>query len=406
MSHPTSFPIKPGGVTLAQGFLAGAVYAGIKPGNEDRRDFALILSEVPAVAAATFTTNKIKAAPVRVSQANLRSGDIRGVLLNSGNANACNGIVGIQHAKRSLKAVAQVLKLRDRQLLVCSTGRIGVELPIEKMEAAAALFPESLSRKNSRKAAKAIMTSDTFLKEIAVQVAVGGKVVSIGGIAKGAGMINPNMATMLSVVTTDLAIEKRELQRALSIAVEQSYNRITVDGDMSTNDTVILLANGATGGDPVTSEHPDFPTFQEALNFVTRNLAKMIVEDGEGVSKFVEVQVNGAATFQDARKVANAIANSTLVKCAWNGEDPNWGRIMDAIGYSTARAREEMIDIYYDGLLAVQNGMKTATPLKLLRKVMKKRKFKVTVDLHLGHAQYIIYTTDLTAKYVELNKGE
>ena len=166
MSHPTTFPIKPGGVTLAQGFVAGAVYAGIKPGNEDRRDFALILSEVPAVAAATFTTNKIKAAPVRVSQANLRNGDIRGVLLNSGNANACNGIVGIQHAKRSLKAVARVLKLRDRQLLICSTGRIGVELPIAKMEAAAALFPESLSRKNSGKAAKAIMTSDTFPKEI------------------------------------------------------------------------------------------------------------------------------------------------------------------------------------------------------------------------------------------------
>ena len=242
MSHSTSIPIKTGGVTLAKGFLAGAVYAGIKPGNEDRRDFALILSEVPAVAAATFTTNKIKAAPVRVSQANLRNGDIRGVLLNSGNANACNGIVGIQHAKRSLKAVARALKLRDQQLLVCSTGRIGVELPIEKMELASALFPASLSKKNSRKVAKAIMTSDTFPKEIAVQVQVGGKVVSIGGIAKGAGMINPNMATMLSVVTTDLAIEKKELQRALSIAVEQSYNRITVDGDMSTNDTVILLA--------------------------------------------------------------------------------------------------------------------------------------------------------------------
>ena len=406
MSHSTSIPIKTGGVTLAKGFLAGAVYAGIKPGNEDRRDFALILSEVPAVAAATFTTNKIKAAPVRVSQANLRNGDIRGVLLNSGNANACNGIVGIQHAKRSLKAVARALKLRDQQLLVCSTGRIGVELPIEKMELASALFPASLSKKNSRKVAKAIMTSDTFPKEIAVQVQVGGKVVSIGGIAKGAGMINPNMATMLSVVTTDLAIEKKELQRALSIAVEQSYNRITVDGDMSTNDTVILLANGAAGSSVVTSEHVDFPTFQEGLNFVTRNLARMIVEDGEGVSKFVEVQVNGAATFQDARKVANAIANSTLVKCAWNGEDPNWGRIMDAIGYSTARAREEMIDIYYDGLLAVQNGMKSATPLKLLHKVMKKRKFKVTVDLHLGTAQYIIYTTDLTAEYVELNKGE
>ncbi len=403
---PTNFPLVSGGVTLPAGFLAGAVHAGIKPGNTDKRDFALILSEGPCVAAATFTTNKIKAAPVRVSQANLRNGDIRGVLLNSGNANACNGIVGIQHAKRSLRAVAKSTGLKDRQLLVCSTGRIGVELPIEQMEKAARPLAEALSRKGSRKTAKAIMTSDTFPKEIAVQIVVAGRNVSIGGIAKGAGMINPNMATMLSIVTTDLAIEKKELQRALGIAVEQSFNRITVDGDMSTNDTVILLANGAAGGDAVSSNHRDFPRFQEALNFVTRNLARMIVEDGEGVSKFVEVQVNGAATFQDARKVANAIANSTLVKCAWHGEDPNWGRVMDAIGYSTARAREEMIDIYYDGLMAVKNGMKTPTPLKALRSVMKKRKFKVTVDLHLGAAQYIIYTTDLTAAYVELNKGE
>ena len=406
MTTPTTFPTVSGGVSLAEGFLAGAVFAGIKPGNEGKRDFALILSQLPAVAAATFTTNKIKAAPVRISIANLRGGDIRGVLLNSGNANACNGIIGIQHGKRSLRAAAKALGLKERQLLVCSTGRIGVELPIEKMEKAAELLPSSLSRRGSRKVAKAIMTSDTFPKEIAVQVEIAGRTISIGGIAKGAGMINPNMATMLSIITTDLAIEKKELQRTLGIAVEQSYNRITVDGDMSTNDTVIILANAAAGGNPIGMEHPDFAVFQEALNFVTRNLARMIVEDGEGVSKFVEVQVNGAATYQDARKVANAIANSTLVKCSWNGEDPNWGRIMDAIGYSTARAREEMIDIYYDGLIAVKNGMKTATPLKALRSVMKKRKFKVTVDLHLGTAQYIIYTTDLTAEYVELNKGE
>ncbi len=406
MTTPTTFPTVSGGVSLAEGFLAGAVFAGIKPGNESKRDFALILSQLPAVAAATFTTNKIKAAPVRISIANLRGGDIRGVLLNSGNANACNGIIGIQHGKRSLRAAAKALGLKERQLLLCSTGRIGVELPIEKMEKAAELLPSSLSRKGSRKVAKAIMTSDTFPKEIAVQVEIAGRTISIGGIAKGAGMINPNMATMLSIITTDLAIEKKELQRTLGIAVEQSYNRITVDGDMSTNDTVIILANAAAGGNPIGMEHPDFAVFQEALNFVTRNLARMIVEDGEGVSKFVEVQVNGAATYQDARKVANAIANSTLVKCSWNGEDPNWGRIMDAIGYSTARAREEMIDIYYDGLIAVKNGMKTATPLKALRSVMKKRKFKVTVDLHLGTAQYIIYTTDLTAEYVELNKGE
>lgn len=406
MTIPTTFQKLPGGVTLAEGFVAGSVFAGIKPANTaGAPDFAVVLSQVPAVAAATFTTNRIKAAPVRLSQANLRQNDIRGVILNSGNANACNGIVGIQHAKRTIRAIAKALALTDRQFLVCSTGRIGVPLPIEKMEVAAAGFAGRLTRKGSPKVARAIMTSDTFPKEIAVQVEIGGKRIAVGGIAKGAGMINPNMATMLAVVTTDLAVERRELQRALAIAVEQSFNRITIDGDMSTNDTVILLANGASGIGPIEDE-AEANKFQEALNFVTRNLARMIVEDGEGVSKFVEVQVNGAATFQDARKVATAIANSTLVKCAWHGEDPNWGRIMDAIGYSTARVREEMIEIYYDGLCAVQNGMASATPMKNLRSVMKKRKFKVTVNLHLGTAQYNIYTTDLTAQYVELNKGE
>jgi glutamate N-acetyltransferase/amino-acid N-acetyltransferase len=248
-----------------------------------------------------------------------------------------------------------------------------VPLPIEKMAARIAEMPAVLTRDGSLQAAEAIMTSDTFPKEFAVELAIGGKLVRLGGIAKGAGMIDPNMATMLCFVTTDAAIEKRALQQALSVSVEQSFNRITIDGDMSTNDTVIALANGLAGNEPLNCESPDFQPFQEALDYVTRNLARMIVEDGEGVTKFVEVHVNGAVNYSDARKAAEAIAKSTLTKCAWFGGDPNWGRIMDAIGYSGAKMREELIDIYYDGVIAVQGGLASRTPMENLQKIVAER---------------------------------
>lgn len=407
-----------GGVTAAAGFLAGAAFAGVKPGNRKKADVAVVCADGPAVGAATFTTNKIQAAPVRVSRAHLRTTDLRAVVLNSGNANACTGHAGIEHARRMARATATALGLRERQVLVCSTGRIGVELPIERIEATLApLRPPALGGRvlsptatGSKAAARAIMTSDTFPKEFAVRWQQGrgedAPELTLGGMAKGAGMIRPDMATMLCVLTTDAALEKKDLQRALRGAVEQSFNRITVDGDMSTNDTVILLANGRAGGRTLEPGGREFGAFQNALNQVTRNLARLIVEDGEGVTKFVEVHVSGAATFEDARKAAEAVANSALVKCSWNGGDPNWGRIVDAVGYSGAQVREEMLEVYYNGIAAVKHGVASRTPKSKLQEVVRAPKFTVHVHLHLGSAEYVVYTTDLSTDYVRLNKGE
>ena len=403
----SSFTEIPGGITAPQGFLAGSAYCGIKAANASRPDIAIIHSPQPTEVAATFTTNRVKAAPVRVSQANLRSADVRAIVANAGNANACTGIAGIETAKRMVHATAEALGLKDRQVMVCSTGRIGVPLPIEKMEATIAeKFPGALSAQGSARAAKAIMTSDTFAKECAVECEIDGQPVRIGGIAKGAGMIDPNMATMLCFLTTDAAIDKELLQHALSVSVEQSFNRITVDGDMSTNDTVILLANGLAGNKPLRASSGDLKIFQRALDQVTQSLAHMIVEDGEGVTKFVEVQVDGAANHTDARKTAEAVAKSSLVKCAWFGGDPNWGRIMDAIGYSTARVREELVDIYYDGVIAVKGGTASRTPAAKLHELVAAKRFKVTINLNLGPGEYTVYTTDLSVDYVKLNMGE
>lgn len=395
-----------GGVTAPRGFLAAAVFAGIKASNKGRNDMALVVSEVPAAAAGVFTTNRVKAAPVRVSRAHIRSKHARAVLLNSGNANACTGPAGIATAKSLAAAAAQSLGCATGQILVCSTGRIGVPLPLEKMSAKLPELAAGLSEKNGLLAAKAIMTSDSFAKEYALEVRAPGGTFRVGGMAKGAGMINPNMATMLCVVTTDAKISKGTLQNALHHAAERTFNRITVDGDMSTNDTVLALANAAAGGASIKSGTTDHALFLEALNEVCLKLAHMIVEDGEGVSKFVTVQVRGAASLQAARKVAEAVANSTLVKCAWAGNDPNWGRILDAVGYCGVRIREELVDIYYDGVAAVRGGTATATPKDKLVAAVTPRKFTVTIDLHQGRAFYTVYTTDLTEKYVELNLSE
>jgi glutamate N-acetyltransferase/amino-acid N-acetyltransferase len=303
-------------------------------------------------------------------------------------------------------ATGKALGLKAKQVLVCSTGRIGVAMPIDKIEATLGEMESSLGRNGSIAAARAIMTSDTYPKECAVEFIAGGKTIRIGGIAKGAGMIDPNMATMLCFITTDAAIDKRTLQKALSVSVEQSFNRITIDGDMSTNDTVLALANGAAENKPLKYGTKEFKAFQTALDYVTRELAWMIVKDGEGVSKFVEVKVDGAASLADARKAAEAIANSTLVKCAWYGEDPNWGRIMDAIGYSGAKMREEVVDIYYDGVLLVKGGMLSKTPLEKVLPIARQKRFMITIDLNIGRADYTVYTTDFTTEYVKLNMGD
>jgi glutamate N-acetyltransferase/amino-acid N-acetyltransferase len=395
-----------GGVTAPKGFVACSGYCGVKPSNKDRPDVAMIYSTRSAVGAATFTTNRVKAAPVRVSRAYLRSAETRAIIANSGNANACTGPIGIEHAKRMTRAAGRALSIPEYQVLVCSTGRIGQQLPIEKLEDTISQLPPRLASDGSLKAARAIMTSDTFPKEIAVKLRIDEQTVRIGGIAKGAGMIDPNMATMLAFITTDANIPKPDLRVALICAVEQSFNRITVDGDMSTNDTVILLANAIAGNEPLVTSHKAFGFFQEALNYVTANLARMIVEDGEGVTKFVEVHVQGAATHGDARRAAETVAKSALVKCAWAGNDPNWGRLMGALGYSGARMREEFVEIFFDGVIAVQNGVVSRTPVDQLRKIVSLPKFTITIDLHMGAAEHAVYTTDLTPAYVEFNMSE
>jgi glutamate N-acetyltransferase/amino-acid N-acetyltransferase len=395
-----------GGITAPQGFQAASLYCGIKETNPSKEDIALIFSQSPAVAAATFTTNQVKAAPVLISKAHLRlARTARAIIANSGNANACTGPEGLESARRMCRATAAALGVRPREVLICSTGRIGVQLPIAKMEAAISRFPAKLGP-HSRKAAQAIMTSDSFPKEIAVECNIGGCPVRIGGIAKGAGMIDPNMATMLSFVTTDAAIPRLDFQKAIRASVAQSFNRITVDGDMSTNDTVLALANGRAGNSPLAFGSPAFPLFQAALDRVTAALARMIVKDGEGVSRFIDLHLTGARTGREARLAARAVANSMLVKCAWFGGDPNWGRIMDAVGYSGARIRENRIRISYDGIPAVEGGMPAPTPVSRLRSVARKKEFSITVDLGLGSGSFRIWTTDLTPKYVEFNMGE
>lgn len=381
-----------------KGFAAAAISAGIKYPVGQRDDMALVVADEPCTAAATFTTNKVQAAPVLVSKEHLRSRRCRGVILNSGNANACTGEPGVANARAMTAAVATELGVKPEEILVCSTGRIGVPLPIEKMLAAVPALAAGLGA-HSEEAARAIMTSDTVHKEAAREFTSNGRKFRVGGIAKGAGMIDPNMATMLAVITTDAAFSKAELQRRLRTAVERSFNRITIDGDMSTNDTVILLASGAQGV-------PDGDDFQEALDSVALDLAMKIVLDGEGVTRFIEVEVRGAKNTKDARLAAEAIANSTLTKCAWAGGDPNWGRILDAAGYSGAALDPNKVSIDYDKVPAVRGGMPAKTPFARLEAVAKKKAFKVTVDLHLGAASYTVFTTDLTEAYVNFNLGE
>ena len=387
-----------GGVCAAGGFFCGSVACGIKDPEESRDDTALLISQTPCTSAATFTTNLVKAAPVQVSMEHLKLGNIRAVILNSGNANACTGPQGLADARAMAAAAAARVGLTVEQFLVCSTGRIGIPLPISRIETGVANI--RLSRRAGLKCAQAIMTSDTFPKEVSFGVETESGAFRIGGMAKGAGMINPNMATMLCVLTTDAAIPQPALRVALRTAVDNSFNRITVDGDMSTNDTVILLANGASGTAPPLAQ------FQEALDTATKALARMIVKDGEGVSRLVEVEVQGAASSGDARRAAEAVANSALVKCAWAGGDPNWGRIMCALGYSGARMIEEKTNLWYGDLPIVQHGVLASTPWAKLKAVAANEEFRVKIDLSIGEFSHTVWTTDLTEEYVRFNLGE
>lgn len=400
-----------GGVNAAKGFLSGTASCGIKRTGSTqgvRSDLSIVASEFPATAAGVFTTNLVKAAPVLLSRRHLESGKARAVLLNSGNANACTGAPGLRAAEQTANSAAVALGLHVDEVLICSTGRIGVQLPLPKMlpgirEAANALKSSPAS---ATAAAKSIMTSDSGPKQSAYEVKVGSKLFRIGGMAKGAGMISPNMATMLCVITTDAAVPTAFLRKVLGEVASKTFNCITVDGDCSTNDTVLTLANGASKVAIRTA--PEKKAFADALQAVCADLARAIVADGEGTSRVIELTVKGAKSPADAHLIGRAIANSQLVKCAWAGSDPNWGRILDAAGYAGAALDPDKVDIAYDGMNAAKNGMgcQDAKGEARLRKIAAKKEFAVTVDLHLGKGEARLLTTDLTEEYVRLNLTE
>lgn len=394
-----------GGVCAPEGFVAAAASCGIKNPDVERLDLALIYSQYPTVGAAVFTQNEVCAAPVRLSSSYLKSAEPRAIIVNSGNANACTGHGGVVHARTMASTTAKALGLNQREVQICSTGIIGVPLPIERIEPKIGGLAESLSR-NSGPAAEAIMTSDTKPKSVAVTVKIGDKKVKIGAIAKGSGMINPHMATMLCFITTDAAVTKAELVAATREAVDMSFNRISVDGDMSTNDTVVVMANHQAGNKTITRSGTGSSEFREALTEVMQCLARKIVSDGERVTKLVEIQVRGAASQLDAERVARAVANSKLVKCSWNGNDPNWGRVIHAVGYSGARVKEELVDIYFDGVLATQNGVAAKTDIGKLSAAVKDSEFTVGIDLNLGKGEFNVWSSDLSPEYVEFNREE
>jgi glutamate N-acetyltransferase/amino-acid N-acetyltransferase len=423
----TNFKTIPGSICAARGFKAAAVFCDIKrlgtgKGSEKGRkdDLALIVSDVPAAVAGMFTTNQVCAAPVKVSARNAARKFARAIVVNSGNANACTGARGMADAEEMTELTAQGLGLEAREVLVCSTGRIGVPMPMANVKRGIVDAARRLaaSPSSARQAAEAIMTSDTQRKEIAIEFDLGGARVRLGGICKGAGMIQPGMsrtgrgaaarlhATMLAFLTTDAAIEPALLKNMLEKAVAQSFNRITVDGDMSTNDTVLILANGMAGNAGL-----DRDVFQRAINFVTLELAKMIVRDGEGVTRFITLRVQGARTQADAEAVARAVANSTLVKTSWFGGDPNWGRILCAMGYSNAKVNEAKVDVGYSSpgktkiTFAVRGGQPTRIGLQTLGAIVSKPEFDLHIFLNAGRYDCVLYTSDLTEEYVEFNKG-
>lgn len=400
MSNDTTKIIK-GGVTAACGFRAAGISAGIK--RSGKPDMALIVSDSSAAIAGTFTTNKVNAAPVKLCRKRLKGGTGRAVIINSGNANACTGKQGAADAARMAELTAQLLEVEESMVYVCSTGTIGIPMPMAKIEAGIHAAVAALAPDGGDRAAKSIMTTDTVDKQIALELTIDNKPVRIGGMAKGAGMIEPNMATMLSVLTTDAAVKGAALQTCLSDAVKQSFNCISVDGDQSTNDTVLFLANGAAGNTPLSATHPGWPDFCAAVEEATRYLAISIVKDGEGATKFVTVAVSGAASEADARAVARAVANSLLVKTSWFGEDPNWGRVMDAVGYSGAKLEEALVDVSYDGVPAVAKGQSAGTAEEELHRILAKPQFRIDISLNVGAASHTIYTCDCSSDYVKIN---
>ncbi|MBQ6136843.1 MAG: bifunctional glutamate N-acetyltransferase/amino-acid acetyltransferase ArgJ [Kiritimatiellae bacterium] len=393
-----------GGVCSARGFRAAGVGAEIK--YKGRNDVALIVADSPCAAAAVFTTNKVAAAPVVYDREVVKGGRVQAILANSGCANACTGEEGLRDARVSALATAGELGIDPHHILVASTGVIGRRLPLERLLAGMKAAAKGLGRTSAHglAAEKAVMTTDTKPKQACATVTIGGKKVTVGGMAKGSGMIEPNMATMLGFVTTDADISVPMLRRALSIALAKSFNRLVVDGDESTNDSLFILASGAAGNPRIVRSGDGFRAFTDALEAVCASLARQMAKDGEGATKFVTVTVKGARSDRDAERAARAVAKSPLAKTSWFGGDPNWGRVLAAVGYSGADVADMKTEVFYDGVWAFRFGrVADEVQLKRLEKVMKKDEFSVTVDLHLGGGESTIYTCDFSLDYVHIN---
>ncbi len=389
-----------GGVCAAKGFFATGISSGIKKSG---LDLALVFTKSPAIAAGTFTKNIVKAAPVVISQKRINN-TVHAIISNSGNANCCSGKSGMDSVIKESEAIAKALGISKDSILVCSTGIIGKPLPVEKIVNAVPELVSSLAIDGNELAKKAIMTTDTFPKEVAVEINIGGNVVRIGGMAKGAGMIHPDMATMLSFVTTDALIEKTALKKALKLAVDNSFNSITVDGDTSTNDTVLLLANGQADNKIIKIGSPQFKEFFKALNFVAVELAKLIAKDGEGATKFVTINVSGAKTDAEARRIGRFVSISNLLKCAIYGQDPNWGRVAAKAGSSGVKFDINKLDIYIGRELVLSKGTSNDKADKSrLEEIFRQKNIDISIKIGNGKGKATCYTCDLTEEYIKIN---
>ena len=397
-----------GGVTAASGFEAAAAAAGIK--YQGRTDMALIYSEKPCVAAGTFTSNVVKAAPVKWDQKVVaESPFVQAVIVNSGIANACTGAEGYGYCKETAEECAKALNIPEDAVLVASTGVIGMQLPIDRLKKGIALLKEAKGGtvEHGTAAAKAIMTTDTVHKEIAVQVELGGKTVTIGGMCKGSGMIHPNMCTMLAFVTTDVCISKEMLQKAVSEDVKDTFNMISVDGDTSTNDTLLVLANGAAKNPQITEENEDYGLFAAALNTVNTYLAKKMAGDGEGATALFEVKIVGAETKADAAALSKSVVTSSLVKAAVYGHDANWGRILCAMGYSGVEFDPEKVDLFFESaagrIQIIENGVAVDYSEEEATRILSEPEVTAIADVKMGDASATAWGCDLTYDYVKIN---
>ena len=392
---------KTAGVTYPQGFKAAGVRAGIK--KNGNLDVALIYTEKESAVAGVFTKNLVAAAPVRVSKVVVGTGSAHAIVANAGCANACTGEQGLRDAEKMAELAAKELNCRQDDVVVASTGVIGVNLPMDKMEVGIKNAAAELSTEGSVNAGNAIITTDTYSKACATEIQLGGKEIRLGAIAKGSGMIQPNMATMLCFITTDVNIDQKLLQGALSEIVEVTFNMVTVDNDTSTNDMVIVLANGAADNAKITEKNSDYEKFYSALKEMCTELAKRIAADGEGATKFLTINVHGAETFADAKTVGMAVANSPLVKTAAFGEDLNFGRIICAVGYSGVKISPEKVVIKYGGIPVYANSVAVGYDLEAMKKVITAHDIVYDIELGIGDVDATVWTCDFSFQYVKIN---